>query len=115
MDLFLYHGHEFWLQKGSIRALQNQSRFVSFRRSQILQILSTIAQDESLKIQIRESQILTNPDLPTPDLRVQTFDLHTFFQKIRIVDLICKSKNLKLLDSFRFGRIRIQILQAFIN
>jgi hypothetical protein len=31
------------------------------------------------------------------------------FQKIRFVDSICKTKNLKRFDSFRFGRIRIRI------
>jgi hypothetical protein len=30
-------------------------------------------------------------------------------QKIRFVDSICKTKNLKRFDLFRFGRIRIQI------
>jgi hypothetical protein len=29
------------------------------------------------------------------------------------MDSICKAKNIKILDSYRFGRIRIQIPQAY--
>jgi|LakMenE18May11ns_1017448.scaffolds.fasta_scaffold6105808_1 hypothetical protein len=36
-------------------------------------------------------------------------DLYTFFQKFCIMDLIRKAKNIKLLDSFRFRRIRERI------
>ena len=36
-------------------------------------------------------------------------DLYTFFQKFCIMDSIRRAKNIKLLDSFWFGRIRIWI------
>ncbi len=83
-------------------------------------ILSTTTQNKSLKIQICKSRILMNPDLQTcksvfaslnfKDLYCG-FNSKTFFLKICIVDSICKSKNLKLLNLFWFGRIHIWIPQ----
>ena len=43
------------------------------------------------------------------------FNLLTFFQKISILDSICKAKNLKLLDSFWFRRICVRIPQPYKN
>jgi hypothetical protein len=116
MDSYRFVGHESGLKK--IRFVSwitnpDLKRFGSYRdhessqlskdstcfheSNESLRILSTMAWNESLKIEIRESEILTNPDS-----RIRTL-------KIRIVDSFRKKKNPKLLDSFRFGRIRIRI------
>ncbi len=58
-----------------------------------------------LKFWIRESGF-ANPNLKDS---YRGFDSQTFFQKIRIVDLFRKTKNLKRFDSFRFVRIRVRI------
>jgi hypothetical protein len=62
---------------------------------------SRFANPESLRIQA--GGLANLKDL------YRRFDLQTFFQKICILDLIHKAKNLKLLDLFQFGRIRVRI------
>jgi hypothetical protein len=85
------------------------------------QILSTIAQNESLQIQAGG---LANLDSQIRTLRICIADLFCrpvferfiswicfvdLFWKIRIVDSIYKAKNLKRFDLFCFGRIRVRI------
>ena len=84
----------------------------------ILRILSTIARNESLKIEIRESESLrilkiwiresgfVNPNLKDS---YRGFVLWIRFWNIHFVDSFRANKNLELLDSFRFVRIRIRI------
>ena len=83
-----------------------------------LRILSTIARNESFKIKIRESESLRilkiwirKSGFVTPNLQdsYRGFISWIRFWKIRFVDSFHANKNLKLLDSFRFVRIRIQI------
>ncbi len=89
-----------------------------YESNKSLQILSTIAQNKSLKIEICKSKSLqihkfrihksgfANPNLK--DL-YRGFDSLVCFWKICFVDLFCENKNIKLLDLFWFGRICIQI------
>jgi hypothetical protein len=130
-----YRSHESWLQKDSFRFVIDESGFVSYRVSRILhvfkrfvlwirfvdwfskdltcfhksykslQILSTIARNESLKIRIRESGFVT------PNLKdsYRGFVSWIRFRKIRFVDMFRANKNLKLLDLFWFVRICIRI------
>jgi hypothetical protein len=109
MDLYRFVGHESGLKK--IRFVSwitnpDLKRFGLYRDHESSQfskdstcfhksnessrILSTMAQNESLKLEIRESE----------SLRIL---------KLHIVDSFRKKKIPKLLDSFRFGRIRIRI------
>ncbi len=134
MDSF--RDHESWLQKGSFRFVITNPGFVSYRGSRILtlkdlfrivshessqfskirlflrilRILSTKARNESLKIEIRESESLRILKLWTresgfanPNLKdsFRGFVSWIRFWKIRFVDSFCANKNLKLLDSFR--------------
>ncbi len=83
-----------------------------------LQILSTIAQNQSLKIKICESKTLRIFKVRIPKsgfVNTNPKDLYRGFVswirfwKICFVDLFRANKNLKLLDLFRFVRIRIRI------
>jgi hypothetical protein len=83
-----------------------------------LQILSTIARNKSLKIKIRESESLRILKIriresrfvtPNPKYSYRGFVSWICFWKIRFVDSFRANQNLKLLDSFRFVRIRIRI------
>ena len=80
-------------------------------------ILSTIAWNESLRIQAGG---LANLDSQIQTLKICIVDLfrrpviQRFVLWIRFVglfskDSFCKTKNLKRFDSFRFGRIRVRI------
>jgi hypothetical protein len=115
MDSYRFVGHESRLKKiqfvswitnpylkrfGSYRGHES-SQFskdsTCFHESnESLRILSTMARNQSLKIEIRESESLRILE------RIRTL-------KIRFVDSFPENKNLKLLDSFRFVRIRIRI------
>jgi hypothetical protein len=75
-----------------------------------LQILSTIARNESLKIKIRESESLRILKIriwesgfvtPNPKDSYRGFVSWIRFWKIRFVDSFRENQNLKLLDSFR--------------
>ncbi len=148
--------HESWLQKDSIFALPNESGFVSYRGSQILNVFKRFIlwihfvdwfSKDSFNLFSRIQRILTNPDeslvhrhtLNKPkSLRILGFGFANpyWFQKISFVDsfhrpflkdLFCgfvswirfwkicfvdsfrDNKNSKLLDSFCFGRIHVQI------
>ncbi len=76
-------------------------------------ILTTIAQNESLKIWTCKSWILTNSDLRTRDSR---FVLRIHFVDMFSKYLICRFNlwtiNPKRFDLYQFGRICIHILQA---
>ncbi len=84
-------------------------RFACFYESnESLQILSTIAQNECLKIEIRESESLRilkirirESGFVTPNLKDSYCGFISWirFWKIRFVDLFRANKNLKLLDS----------------
>ena len=89
-----------------------------YKSYESLWILSTIARNESLKIKIRKSESLRilrdqirESGFVTTNLKdsYRGFVLWIRFWKIRYVDSYCANKNLKLLDSFRFVRIRIRI------
>ena len=85
-------------------------RFACFYESyESLRILSTIARNESLKIKIRESGFVTTNLKDS----YRGFVSWIRFWKIRFVDSFHANKNLKLLDLFRFIRIRIQISHPF--
>ncbi len=110
----------------------NFQRFACFYESnESLGILSTIAQNESLKIEIRKSlkiEIRQSEYLRILKFRIcesgfvtlnlkdsyHGFVLWIRFWKIRFVDSFCANKNLKLLDSFRFIRIRVRIPHPYI-
>ncbi len=92
--------------KDLVRGFDSQTdfkRFAFFHKSnKPLQILSTIAQNKSLKIQIRKSESLLILKVWThksgfmkPNLKdsYRGFNSQTFLKKIRIVDSICKANN----------------------
>ena len=117
-DLFRIVDHEsFMFSKDSFRGFSKDS--TCFHESyESLQILSTIARNESLKIKISESESLRilkiwicESRFVTPNLKdlYRGFVSWIRFWKIRFVDLFRANKNLKLLDLFRFVRIRIRI------
>ncbi len=92
------------ISKCSFRIVDHKSNKFSnllneFNKSS--RIFSTIPQIGSLKIQICESRILTNPDCRTCESRSI---------KIWFMDLSGKNKNPKMLDSYRFVGIRPWIL-----
>jgi hypothetical protein len=126
LDSYRIVDHKSWLKKIRFESLVtnpvNFQRFACFYESyesyESLQILSSIAQNKSLKIEICKSKSLQILKLWTresgfanPNLKdlYRGFISWICFWKIRFVDSFCANKNLKLLDSFRFVRIRIQI------
>ena len=123
LDSYRIVDHESWLLKIRFDSLVtnpvNFQRFACFYESnESLRILSTIARNESLKIEIRESESLrilkirirksgfVNPNLKDS---YRGFVSWIRFWKIRFVDSFRENFFSKLLDSFRFVRIRIQI------
>jgi hypothetical protein len=128
LDSFRIVGHEsFMFSKDSFCEFVSWIRFVDwfskdstcfYESYESLRILSTIAGNESLKIKIRESESLRilkiwirESGFVTPNLRdsYHGFVSWICFWKIRFVDSFRTNQNLKLLDSFRFVRIRIRI------
>ena len=97
----------------------NFQRFACFYESnESLRNSKFEARNESLKIEICESESLwilkiriRESGFVTPNLKdsYRGFVSWIRFWKIRFVDLLRANKNLKLLDSFRFVRIRIRI------
>jgi hypothetical protein len=107
----LYRGSRILTLKDSFRNVNHESGQFSkihlFLRIQ--RILSTVAQNESLKIKIREFEslrILKSRIRKSEPLR---FVLWIRFWKICFVDLFCANKNLKRFDSFRFVRFSVRI------
>ena len=105
-----------------IRFVDLFCRLIFKRFACFLQILSTIARNESLKIEIRESESLwilkiriRKSGFVTPNLKdsYRGFVSWIRFWKICFVDSFRANKNLKLLVSFRFVRIRIRIPQPY--
>jgi hypothetical protein len=120
---------ESWLKKILFESLitnpVNFQRFACFHKSnESLWILSTIAQNKSIKIQIPESKSLQilkvwtrKSGFASPNLNdsYRGFNSLTVFQKICIVDSIHKAKIFKLVDLLHFGRICLRIRQAFLH
>ena len=91
----LYHDHK------SSQFSKDLTCFPEFDKTS--RILSTKAQNESLKIKIRESRILTNPGWQIRESRFANPD-----PKDSIRGFVLEEKQIpKLLNSFHFRRIRI--------
>jgi hypothetical protein len=109
MDSYRIVDHESRLKKIRFKSLVtnpvNFQGFACFYESnESLRILNTIAQNESLKIEIRETESLRTIKICTVDSIPRSV-----FERFVFVDSFCDNKNIKLLDSFQFVRIRIQI------
>ncbi len=107
-----------------IRFVDSFRRLIFKRFDLFLRILSTIARNESLKIKIRKSESLRIFKVrirksgfvnPNPKDLYRGFVSWIHFWKIRFVDSFRANKNLKLLDSFRFVRIRIRIPHPYLS